>query len=119
MDGSQKLQQRLLGTIRARLTARLPLPALALAVAAWMRYVGGADEKGGPIDVRDPLAGMLREKSDAAGADPAARVSALLGVNAVFGDDLSHDAKFKDAVTSAYAALLAKGARTAVQSVID
>ncbi len=116
MDGSQKLPQRLLGTIRARLQAGLPLPALALAVAVWMRYVGGIDEKGAPIDVRDPLAKLLREKLDAAGNDARARVAALLGVTAVFGDDLGHNAAFRDAVTSAYAALLATGAKAAAQN---
>jgi fructuronate reductase len=116
MDGSQKLPQRLLGTIRARLQAGLPLRCLALSVAAWMRYVGGVDEKGAPIDVRDPLAKDLRDRLDAAGSDPAARVAVLLGVRAVFGEDLPHNTAFKDAVTSAYAALVAKGARAAAQS---
>ena len=32
------------------------MPRIALGVAAWMRYVTGVDEKGAPIDVRDPLA---------------------------------------------------------------
>ncbi len=118
MDGSQKLPQRLLGTIRSRLKAGLPLPMLALAVAAWMRYVGGTDEKGAPIDVRDPLAKSLREKIDAAGSDPDARVAALLGVTAVFGADLSADAGFRQTVTSAYAALLRKGSRSATESAI-
>ena len=57
MDGSQKLPQRLLGTIRDRLKRGPPFGRLALGVAAWMRYVTGVDEKGGAIDVRDPLAG--------------------------------------------------------------
>ena len=46
MDGSQKLPQRLLGTIRERLKAGAPIDHLALGVAAWMRYVTGTDEKG-------------------------------------------------------------------------
>src|SRR3712207_3223428 len=59
MDGSQKLPQRLLGTIRDRLTAGASIPRLALGVAAWMRYVTGIDERGQPIDVRDPLGARL------------------------------------------------------------
>ena len=39
MDGSQKLPQRLLGTIRDRLAKGQPIDRLALGVAAWMRYV--------------------------------------------------------------------------------
>ena len=59
MDGSQKLPQRLLGTVRERLAAGAPIDRLALAVAAWMRYAAGVDEGGKPIDVRDPLAERL------------------------------------------------------------
>ena len=72
MDGSQKLPQRLLGTIRDRLSRGAPFDHLALGVAAWMRYVTGIDEKGKPIDVRDPLAGPLREYRRQVGADRAA-----------------------------------------------
>jgi fructuronate reductase len=67
MDGSQKLPQRLLGTIRDRLAVGAPIPRLALGVAAWMRYATGTDERGHPIDVRDPLAERLRSLADAAG----------------------------------------------------
>ena len=55
MDGSQKLPQRLLGTIRERLHAGLPIPSLALTVAAWIRYVGGVDEAGQKIECATPL----------------------------------------------------------------
>ena len=46
MDGSQKLPQRILGTIADDRAAGRPCPGLTLAVAAWMRYVGGVDERG-------------------------------------------------------------------------
>ncbi|MFC3123678.1 mannitol dehydrogenase family protein [Pseudoroseomonas globiformis] len=113
MDGSQKLPQRLLGTLRERLAQGLDSPALCLAVAAWARYVGGTDEAGSPIDVRDPMAAGLRAQLDAAGAEPAARIRALLGVEAVFGTDLPAEPRFATALTEAYAQLMAKGARAA------
>ena len=59
MDGSQKLPQRLLGTIRARLRGERGIERLALGVAGWMRYVTGIDEKDEPIDVKDPMAERL------------------------------------------------------------
>ncbi len=114
MDGSQKLPQRVLATIRERLARGLPIRRLALVVAAWVRYVGGVDEAGQAIDVRDPLAGVLRAALDAAGDDAAARVAAVIGIEAVFGQDLPRDAGFRAAVTNAYWALLAGGARAAV-----
>ena len=107
MDGSQKLPQRLLGTIRDRLAAGQPFDRLALGVAAWMRYVGGVDEQGQPIDVRDPLADRLKTLPDAA---------SLLGVREVFGDDLPKNSTFVAAVTDALARLKAMGARDAIQS---
>ena len=45
MDGSQKLPQRLLGTIRDNLAAGRPIERLTLSVASWMRYVYGRDER--------------------------------------------------------------------------
>ncbi len=111
MDGSQKLPQRLLSTVRERLARNLPIPHLALAVAAWIRYIGGVDESGRPIDVRDPLAGVLATALAQAGSDPARRVQAVLQQQSVFGTDLPRSAQFVSAVTGSYTALLARGAR--------
>ena len=111
MDGSQKLPQRLLGTIRDRLKAGAPIDALALGVAAWMRYVTGIDEKGGAIDVRDPLKDELRARADAAGLDAARLAPALLGIEKVFGQDLPADHHFTTAVTRALDSLIRHGSR--------
>ena len=114
MDGSQKLPQRLLGTIRDRLKSGAPFGRLALGVAGWMRYVTGIDEKGKAIDVRDPLAAELRALADAAGPDAERLVHALLGVEKVFGSDLAADPRFVAAVTERLARLFAEGAKRAV-----
>jgi fructuronate reductase len=111
MDGSQKLPQRLLATARERLSRNLPLPRIALAVAAWLRYVGGIDESGHEIDVRDPLASHLRAVLDKAGNAPQDRVRAVLEIEAIFGPDLPRDARFVDTLTAAYTQLLMRGAR--------
>lgn len=113
MDGSQKLPQRILETVRARLAANSPIPHLALAVAAWIRYVRGRDEAGGEIDVRDPLAGEL--KSAIAKADNSeGEVRAALSFTAIFGQDLSTHAGFAAAVIASYERLQSLGARRAV-----
>jgi fructuronate reductase len=114
MDGSQKLPQRLLGTIRARIAAGAPYSRLALGVAGWMRYALGHDEKGGAIDVRDPLAARIRSLTE--GAEGAAAIAeAYFSLTEVFGD-LADDAAFRQAVTGALAQLLADGAVRTVQS---
>ena len=63
MDGSQKLPQRLLNTIRQRLEQKKPFDRLALGVAGWMRYATGVDENGKPIDVRDPFADQFKQRT--------------------------------------------------------
>jgi fructuronate reductase len=117
MDGSQKLPQRILGTLADNRAAGRPSPGLTLAVAAWMRYVGGTDERGQPIDVRDPLAARLRALSDAApGAD--AKVAALLAVSEIFPPALAGDPAFRDDLAAAYRTLAARGARAAVAGLV-
>ena len=109
MDGSQKLPQRFLSTLATNIAAGRPSPGLMLAIAAWMTYVGGVDEQGGPIDVREPLASRLRALSSGAPAD---RVAALLSVSEVFPQALA--AAIAPGVTAAFLDLQAKGARRAV-----
>lgn len=115
MDGSQKLPQRILGTLADDMAAGRPAPGLVLAVAGWMRYVGGVDEAGRPIDVRDPLADRLRALSDGA-SEPSGRVAALLSVREVFPAGL---AALQGDLAAAYAGLVAKGARACVAEVAD
>ena len=114
MDGSQKLPQRLLGTIRDCLKRGAPFGRLALGVAGWMRYVTATDEMGNAIDVRDPLAGQLRALADAAGPSAERLVHAFLGIERIFGSDLAADPRFVAAITERLARLLADGAKRAV-----
>jgi len=113
MDGSQKLPQRLLGSIRDRLAAGAPIDRLAMGVAGWMRYVTGIDEQGKPIDVRDPLSARLRAIADEAGLVAERLAPALLHVREIFGD-LADDPRFQSAVQKALALIIAKGAKAAV-----
>ena len=114
MDGSQKLPQRLLATVRANLAAGAPITRLALAVAAWMRYVYGRDERGAAIDVSDPMAPRLAALADAHRDDPAGFARALLGLEAIFGADLPSDARFTGPVARWLHELFAEGAASTV-----
>jgi fructuronate reductase len=115
MDGSQKLPQRLLGTMQDRLRLGLPIDTHALAVAGWMRYVTAKDERGRAIDVRDPLAPKLAAIAEAAGPVAERLAPALLEVGSIFGA-LGADPRMHSAVTEALAKLYALGARQAVQT---
>jgi fructuronate reductase len=114
MDGSQKLPQRLLGTIRDRLAADAPIDRLAMGIAGWMRYVTGTDERGLPIDVRDPLSARLRAIADQAGLVADRLAPALLEVREIFAAELAGDDRFRAAVTKALARIIENGAKTAV-----
>ena len=94
--------------------AGAPFDRLRLGVAAWMRYVTGIDEKGKPIDVRDPLAARLRAIADEAGLVADRLAPALLEVREIFTAELAADPRFRDAVTSALSRIIAKGAKEAV-----
>jgi fructuronate reductase len=115
MDGSQKLPQRLLGTIRDRLAQGLSTTRATLGVAAWMRYVTGVDEQGREIDVRDPLATRLRKIADAAGSASGQLVDGLLRVTEVFGDDLSRNQSFRALLISHLTSLFQRGALETVR----
>lgn len=115
MDGSQKLPQRLLNTARARLAAGQPCDHVALAVAAWMRYVTGRDERGAAIDVRDPLAARLAAIARESGPEPQALADAYLAVREVFGDDLPRQTAFVAAIGRWLASLCRHGARATVE----
>jgi len=117
MDGSQKLPQRLLGTIRDRLKANQPITRLALGVAAWMRYVTGVDEDGNEIDVRDPHALKMMAIATDAGDDPVALYEGLVALTEVFGTDLVENATFRDTVVRHLESLYDEGAKATVAKV--
>jgi len=113
MDGSQKLPQRMLDSVRWHLVHHSDFRLLALGVAGWMRYVGGVDEQGQPIEVCDPLLGMIQQAVNSS-AEGEARVKALLGIEAIFGNELPHEKAFVSEVNRAYQLLQRQGAKATV-----
>jgi fructuronate reductase len=114
MDGSQKLPQRLLGTIRDRLTAGATIHHLTLAVAGWIRYASGSDEHGGVIDVQDPLAETFRHIVHDANGDPGPIADGFLDLPSVFGADLVAHYAFREAVRKHAIALFRDGVQVAL-----
>jgi fructuronate reductase len=128
MDGSQKLPQRLLGTVADRLAAGGTPVWAALAVAAWMRHVwAGRADDGRPFPVDDPLAALLRSRLEEAGvagraaagdAQAARVVKALLGIREVFGD-LAESAVLRSLLTEQLARLARDGARRTAAALLS
>lgn len=113
MDGSQKLPQRMLDSVRWHLANHSDFDLLALGVAGWMRYVGGVDEQGKAIDVSDPLLPVI-QRAVANSEEGASRVEALLGITEIFSTDLPQSVLFTQKVKTAYDKLLTYGAKASV-----
>ena len=94
----------LVDPIRARLQSGGEVALLSLALAAWFRRVRGEDEQGQPIEVRHPMAALLREKAIEGGADP----RPLLSIRALFGE-LGEDARLVEPLARWLASLYAAG----------
>lgn len=108
-DGSQKLPQRLIAPAAARIAAGLPIDALALAIAAWMRWQTGRTDAGEAFVVDDPLATTMAARL-AGRASSADQVDALLGIGAIFPAPLAADPRFRDPVIAHYRRLAEQGA---------
>lgn len=118
MDGSQKLPQRLLAGAAERLAADQGIEAMALGVAAWMRWQEGVTEQGETVVVDDPLASRTAELIEASETDEA-QIRALLGLSAVFPASLAEEPRFVEAVTAAFLALREHGAVEAARRVTE
>ncbi len=115
MDGSQKLPQRLLGTVADNLAKDRPITCLVTAIAAWMRYVSAIDLAGNAIDVRDPMAARLADVQT--GIGPASdRCAALLAIETIFSPALAANAQFGAAITAALEEIETAGINAALTS---
>ena len=116
MDGSQKLPQRLLGTLRDRLAANAPIDGLALAVAAWIHYLRGEDETGAAHAVHDPLAAALAERLARmqSGGSLTDGVALFTSYAPVFGD-LGAEPRFVAAVARQLQSLQQRGVRATLE----
>jgi fructuronate reductase len=118
MDGSQKLPQRLLNTVRSKLRRGGPVAGLSLAVAAWMRYALGRDEAGDLIDVQDPLVESFRRIAASASDDAEDIVMQFVALQQVFGIDLAAEPRFTSTVAGQLRLLVDQGAAGAVREYV-
>src|SRR5690606_18379866 len=113
MDGSQKIPQRWLAGADI-LMERGQLPkAVALGVAAWIRYMAGVDEQGKLIAVSDPLADKLKELTGAL-QNPADAVDRFMALPMFQQTRLGQDVEFTQLVCRNLEQLINKGVRQAV-----
>jgi fructuronate reductase len=114
IDGSQKIPQRLVAGAADLLDRGRQPDAIALAIAAWMRWQSGRDDLGQASDVDDPLASTTqRLVAGAASASEQAR--ALLSLGSVFPPRLRDDSNFQELVARHLHELREHGARATVE----
>jgi len=103
----------LLDPIRDRLKVNGRLSLLALALASWCRRVRGEDEQGHPIEVRHPLAALLRDRAIAGGPDP----RPLLSVRELFGET-GEDPRLIEAVGQWLESLYSRGVKETLRRAV-
>lgn len=116
MDGSQKIPQRWLATLRGQLSGTGSVRWLSFGLACWMRYVAGVDESGETIDVQDPLAKTLAQIASTHSEDTRAWVSAILSVTSVFGEDLHTNHRLQVSVADWLVAMRSQGTLAALSA---
>ena len=116
-DGSQKLPQRWLESVRANLKSGAPTERLAFALAGWIAYLSGRDETGRTYTIADPLAEILTEAVRATShADTGAAVRAAFEIESIFGCDLRAQPRFVAQVARHLAAIRAQGVVKAINA---
>ncbi len=118
MDGTQKIPQRFLQTIRYSLDNDIAIEGLCLALAAWMCYAKGVDEAGQVIDVQDPLKQQLAQIWLQADDELEQVVVGFLSLRSVFEQDLATDKVFQSTLLQALQQLVEKGAKASVDSFV-
>ncbi len=118
IDGSQKLPQRLLDTVRERRRDGAEPVFAALGVAAWMRFVSARRSDGGSrLSVDDPLADGIAERLGGR-EDPASVVDALLSMREIFDPELAGDAGLSSLLVELLGRLVRDGARRTAERLI-
>jgi len=100
-DTSQKIRQRILDPLRARRAAGLAAPGLETALAAWLACL-----RAGRWEVSDPVAAQVAGITAQAPRDLSRFVAGVLGIGAIFGDDLGRDDALAGRLTGKVALLL-------------
>jgi fructuronate reductase len=104
MDGSQKLPNRLLGTVAVRLAAGQVPKGLALILASWITYLCSTLADDGPV-LDDPLAALLASTVGSASAieeDALALVVRVLALREIFPEELARSVELRGAIVAQF-----------------
>ena len=86
-DGSQKIRNAIVPPLEFQLENGASIKWIALAFAAWFRYLSGIDEQGQPIEIKDPMADRLNASAKLDKENPIG----LLKFDEIFGKTLQEN----------------------------
>lgn len=119
MDGSQKIPQRWLNTLRDRLANKQDTTLFAFALATWIRYVSGTDENGETINISDPMASTFSKIGQEHTGDCVAIVNAFFKIEDVFGLDLRQNMDLLLQTVQSLEAITSKGVKEALRELLE
>ncbi|WP_276168201.1 mannitol dehydrogenase family protein [Zobellia alginiliquefaciens] len=108
-ESSAKIPIFILPTVNAQLENDGPIEHAAFVIAAWAIYSAGVDEQGNPLNIKDALESLLKEKALVAKDSPAS----FLEIESVFGK-LNQSKRFVDSYSAAYQNILKYGVEECV-----
>ena len=118
MDGSQKVPQRWLNSLRKLIELQQDTQIYAFALAAWIRFVKGVDEKGDAIAISDPYAAAFADLWREYGADLAQLTGAFFAQEGLFGSDLSQHESLQRQTEEWLTVIVNQGTKTAIERIL-
>ncbi len=113
-DGSQKLPERLFAPALELLRSRRPLPCIAFAVAAWLRFLRGVADDGTRLAALDDPAAPSLSAAARAANDESALCDAVLAMPGIVPPALAAAEPFRADVLAALLSLAHDGVRRAL-----
>ncbi len=97
-DGSQKIPQRWLNTLRYQLKHSGKHDLLCLAIASWVRYLQAVDENGRPYNYNDPRRPEFNRIVFTKNISPRKMVFDIMSIQSIFGDNLCQNESLIDRI---------------------
>ncbi len=113
-DGSQKIRNAMIPPLEFQLDNNASIKWIALALAAWFRYLSGVDEQGNSIQIKDPMADRLSDAAKVNGQDPIG----LLKFEEIFGSQLIGNARLSDELGLYLQSIYSQGMRKTLEEAL-
>lgn len=110
MDGSAKINNFIVPPLEHQLRAGGSIKWMAFALAAWSKYLSGADESGSVIEINDPLSDELVGKVTTA--------SDLLARQDIFGPEISRSERLSEELDQVMVLINELGTRQALEQLL-